>query len=152
MAFTFYDNASSATILSAPQNAILGDMTGNFVTIPGCLITLTVGTWLVTATAHFRCWHVNATYAKSSHGLAITDSGGTMINGMWYTMAVDAQNEQNSNAYATLSTIINVPSGTMIILLRGQSSMVVGTNFASGFRWDSGPGQPAQFRAVKIGA
>lgn len=152
MAWTYYDNASGATVLTATQSSILGDMGGAFQDLPGCSLTLTQGTWLVSCHFFYRCWQTGTGYAKSRHGMGLTDSANNFINGLTYYADRDAWGEQRSDGFNTITTVIVVSSGNYVVKMRGASSMVSATNFASGFRWDSGVGGPSTMRAVRVGA
>jgi len=152
MAFRFFDNDGTATILAATQSAILTDMGGSYQDIPGASITLSVGTWLVLATFHYRNWQTGTGYAKSLHTCAITDSSNNVLTVSNYNQHVDSGAEQRSDSFNTLFAVVNVSTGTTVVKLRGASQMIAGTNFASGFRWDSGGGGPSHIKAVRVGA
>lgn len=149
MAFSFFDNAGSG-VLSATQNGLLGQ-DPNLLDIPGATLTLTHGTWLVMAHFHARNWQLNTSYAKTHHTCQLTDSANNVINGLSYMLSIDTQNEQRSDGTLSMTTTIGVASGTYVVKMRGASAMVVGTNFSTGFRWDSGAGGPCTIRAVKVG-
>lgn len=136
------------------QTGIVSSSNTSLVDIPGCILGLDPGTWLVIArfsSARFWLSSISAT----DHGLLNC----TLRDGPQTTNYGDLQEKIPLNTTATstwesprqISTIITLGVATSV-KMSGFTFPIAGTNFASGFRTDSGNGVLSTLRAIRLSA
>lgn len=139
----------NAQVLSAVQSAIVTDVSGAWVDVTGVSINLTPGTWIVMANAVPRLWQSGVAYTKGVAQMRIVDSGVTIVYGLTQN-SIDVQNEQANPQPLSFMFVLTVTAPTTIKMQGAFQILTGGANFASGFRWDSGYGQPATMWATKV--
>lgn len=145
--------------LQATQTGIIGITGGINSHLTGAKLTLTSGTWLVTGMfLSGRVWHTGTGYASCYLRGYLTGGGGSVIRGnggdhLMFGATVNCEHEQHGEMPpVTLHHVVTVGvSETYDVELWGGAEMLVSTNFASGWRWDSGIGRPSKIIAVRIG-
>lgn len=157
-----YGSYGTGAVLIARQNSIVGITGGGSnVNLPGCVLTLTPGLWLVTG--HFtsgRIWQSGTGYASTVLRGYLTGPSGTALAGSphgplsppypMFNAFCNCQNEQRASlSPVTLTTTVEL-TANMNVELWGGADMVVGSNFAGGWRWDSGTEQPCSLEARKL--
>lgn len=153
-----YGTYGTGAVIAAGQSSGIGLTSGSNSQLPGCVLTLTVGLWLVTGQFFSgRIWQTGTGYASAVLRSYLTGPSGASLTGSPITpypycnQFVNVQNEQRASAApVTLQTTVEVTSGTYNVELWGGCDMVVGTNFASGWRWDSGSENPSVIMALKL--
>lgn len=151
MPFTFFDNDASSSTATAVQSAILGSNTAVVQDIPGCSLTLVPGMWLVVANfASARFWLSSAGYNGGYYYFAIRRADNVTLEARYGDIYWTTPSPARVEVGDTLTALIAVPS-TTTYKMSGYTAVAYGTNFASGFRSDSGTGLSCEFSAVKVG-
>jgi len=154
-----YGSYGTGAAIAAAQSGLIGITGGGTnVKLTGCELTLTKGLWLVTGQFFSgRIWQTGTGYASAVLRSYLTAAGGAALTGSPITpypycnQFVNVENEQRASAPpVTLQTTVEVTAATYGVELWGGCDMVVGTNFASGWRWDSGSENPSVISAVKL--
>lgn len=139
----------NAQILSAVQSAIVTDVSGAWVDLPGVTLNLTPGSWLVTVLATPRLWQSGVAHCKGIAKARITNSAATLDYAQVQS-STEVQAEQAAPHACTIVAPITVTAPTTIKAQGSYQIAVGGPNFASGFRWDSGYGTLATITAVRV--
>lgn len=153
MPFSFYDNAASASALTAAQSSLVGSGDFTIVDIPGCSLSLTAGVWLVVANFNSaRVW-TSAASGQVDYQILYTirDGADTLLDSAVRRVQWEiVSGKQRSEYPYSMSTLLDLGT-TTTIKMSGYTAPVVGANFASGFRIDSGSGQNSTIKAVRVG-
>jgi len=153
MPFSFYDNAPVAT-LAATQTSLVGSGDYTIIDIPGCSLSLSAGVWFVGA--NFNSARVWTSAASGQVDYQILYALRDGANGLLETVIHRVQFEivsgkQRAEYPMGVTKLLNLGS-TTTVKMSGYTSPVVGANFASGFRIDSGSGHNCTMYAIKVGA
>ena len=138
-------------VLSATQSSLISSANDTEVDIPGCSLSLSSGRWLVVGNfGSARFW--------------VNDASGTVGGNILYAIRNDSSyydrhlarqswtivgGAQRNEFPYSMSTIIDLGT-TTTVKLSGYCNLTSGTNFASGFRIDSGAGFNSTIRAVRL--
>lgn len=153
MTFGFYDNDPTSAVLSATQNATQGYSESAWIDISNCSLTLGPGTWFVYSNFEsIRAW-INTGAGGTGRVMAaggIFKSDNTeYARGIVNVPVIAGGSDRQESSCFVCATLTF--TSTTTVKLRGWMT-VSGTNFASGFRWDSGIlGLPTKIHAIRIG-
>lgn len=135
--------------LTASQSSIVTDAGGSFQDITGCSLSLLPGTWIIMANGCPRVWQNGTTYTNAQFQMRVCDSSASTVYALTQAHA-NVEGEQAGPTSLSLCFYL-VLSVTTTIKIQGLHSIITGgANFASGWRWDSGFGQPATLFATRV--